>query len=168
MDFTHLYGDSYHQVFPTSTSHLRPTMPSRQPSLAHGTASGHSSFGGGGNGTSSHHQENRPQKPEQPLPMSPSPPPPPPPPTQQQKMAADQAYRATFASHERAVFQEEALARARRRDAARNRALFRGRLYKRPEFYAITIGVLGLLYPVLNQYVVQPWLERRRHHRHGV
>ncbi|KAI2473648.1 hypothetical protein F4781DRAFT_427271 [Annulohypoxylon bovei var. microspora] len=78
---------------------------------------------------------------------------------QQQRMAADQAYRATFASHERAVFQEEARARARRRDAARNRALFRGAFYKRPEFYAVTLGFLGLLYPILNQYVLQPWWE---------
>ncbi|KAI1383479.1 uncharacterized protein F4822DRAFT_434595 [Hypoxylon trugodes] len=78
---------------------------------------------------------------------------------QQQRMAADQAYRAAFASHERAVFQEEARARARRRDAARNRALFRGRLWKRPEFYALLFGFLGLVYPIINEYLVHPWLE---------
>ncbi|KAI0846785.1 hypothetical protein F5Y00DRAFT_264197 [Daldinia vernicosa] len=77
-----------------------------------------------------------------------------------QKMAADQAYKATFASHERAVFQDEARARARRRDAARNRALFRGRFFKRPEFYAISLGIIGLVYPVVNQYFIQPWVDR--------
>lgn len=61
------------------------------------------------------------------------------------------------------MFQEEVRARMRRRDAARNRALFRGRFYRRPEFYAITLGFLGLLYPILNQYVFQPWVERIRH-----
>ncbi|KAI8959580.1 hypothetical protein F5Y11DRAFT_350332 [Daldinia sp. FL1419] len=84
------------------------------------------------------------------------------PPQHQQRMAADQAYRATFASHERAVFQDEARARARRRDAARNRALFRGRFFKRPEFYAVSLGVIGLLYPIVNQYVIQPWVEKMR------
>ncbi|KAI1800420.1 hypothetical protein F4811DRAFT_556862 [Daldinia bambusicola] len=78
----------------------------------------------------------------------------------QQRMAADQAYRATFASHERAVFQDEARARARRRDAARNRALFRGRLLQRPEFYAITLGVISLLWPIVNQYLIEPWVDK--------
>ncbi|KAI1451276.1 hypothetical protein F4805DRAFT_121751 [Annulohypoxylon moriforme] len=75
---------------------------------------------------------------------------------QQQRMAAESAYKAAFASHERAVFQDEARTRARRRDAARNRALFRGPFYKRPEFYAVTLGFLGLLYPILNEYVFEP------------
>ncbi|KAI0135156.1 hypothetical protein F4814DRAFT_443979 [Daldinia grandis] len=79
-----------------------------------------------------------------------------------QKMAADQAYKATFSSHERAVFQDEARARARRRDAARNRALFRGRFFKRPEFYAISLGIIGLLFPVVNQYIIQPWVDQMR------
>ncbi|KAL7629575.1 hypothetical protein AAE478_001097 [Parahypoxylon ruwenzoriense] len=85
------------------------------------------------------------------------------------RLAADQEYKAMLyptltkaqsASHERAVFQDEMRARARRRDAARNRALFRGPIYKRPEFFAILLGVLGLVYPVVNQYVIQPWYQR--------
>ncbi|KAI1446736.1 hypothetical protein F5Y02DRAFT_416617 [Annulohypoxylon stygium] len=75
---------------------------------------------------------------------------------QQQRMV-DQAYRATFASHERFIFQEEARTRARRRDAARNRALFRGPFWKRPEFYAVTLGFLGLLWPILDEYVLGPY-----------
>ncbi|KAI1093704.1 hypothetical protein F5B19DRAFT_491300 [Rostrohypoxylon terebratum] len=80
----------------------------------------------------------------------------------QQRMMADQAYRATFASHERFLFQEEARTRARRRDAARNRALFRGPFWKRPEFYAVTLGVLSLLWPILDEYVIAPWWQQLR------
>ncbi|XXG94955.1 hypothetical protein Hte_001214 [Hypoxylon texense] len=148
MDIHTTVGDPLSHYLPT-TFGRRPS-PSRQPSSHHhggGAAPHHqasSSACGSGNGNRGRHDENQP-------------------PTHQQRRAvSDQAYRETFASHERAVFQEEVRARMRRRDAARNRALFRGRFYKRPEFYAITLGFLGLLYPILNQYVFQPWVERMR------
>ncbi|OTB05953.1 hypothetical protein M426DRAFT_121654 [Hypoxylon sp. CI-4A] len=80
----------------------------------------------------------------------------------QQKMAEDQAYRATFASHERAVYREEIHARARRYSVAHHRIMLPKRLYKRPEFYAISMGVLGLIYPIVNQYIIQPWYETTR------
>ncbi|KAI1408790.1 hypothetical protein F5Y13DRAFT_105323 [Hypoxylon sp. FL1857] len=128
------YNPSHNHFFPTS-SHMRP--PSiRHSSFQHGAASS-SNFVNGKN----HHEDHPQQR------------------GQQQRMAADQAYKATFASHERAVFQDEARARARRRDAARNKALFRGPFWRRPEFYAVTLGFLGLLYPILNQYVIQPWVD---------
>ncbi|KAI1399652.1 hypothetical protein F4819DRAFT_409389 [Hypoxylon fuscum] len=127
------------------TSSWRPS-PSRQSSFAHGSGTApqpsSSSFV---NGNHSHHDNHHDKD------------------HQKQRIAAEQAYREAFASHERAVFQEEVRARARRRDAARNRALFRGSFYKRPEFYAITLGLLGLLYPIINQYIVQPWLESKKH-----
>ncbi|KAI1775607.1 hypothetical protein F4818DRAFT_383030 [Hypoxylon cercidicola] len=144
-------GDPYTHYLPTASFSRRPS-PTRQPSYHHGggggTASHQPPSSGFTNGNRTRHDENQP------------------PSHQQQRTAADQAYRETFASHERAVFQEEVRARMRRRDAARNRALFRGRFYKRPEFYAITLGFLGLLYPIMNQYVVQPWLERNRQSQH--
>ncbi|KAI1105506.1 hypothetical protein F4804DRAFT_350520 [Jackrogersella minutella] len=137
--------ESFSHFLPTP-SQFRPSS-SRQASFQHGTASkpSTSSFVN----CEEHGQHGGQQQQQQ---------------KQQQRMAADQAYRATLpsknsASHERAVFQEEARARARRRDAARNRALFRGPFYRRPEFYAVTLGFLGLLYPIVNQYLVQPWFE---------
>ncbi|KAI2623597.1 hypothetical protein GGS26DRAFT_593687 [Hypomontagnella submonticulosa] len=131
---------TYSHFLPMNPAHIRPSAASsRRQSFQHGaTASGQptssSSFVNGNHRHEEHAQ-------------------------QQQRMAADQAYKATFASHERAVFQEEVRARARRRDAARNKALFRGPIYMRPEFYAVSLGFLGILYPIVNQYVVQPWLE---------
>ncbi|KAI0385931.1 hypothetical protein F5Y04DRAFT_276453 [Hypomontagnella monticulosa] len=140
MDYT-----TYSHFLPTTSAHIRPSASSsRRHSFQHGgtTASGQPSSSSSFVNGNLRHEDQHAQ--------------------QQQRMAADQAYKATFASHERAVFQEEVRARARRRDAARNKALFRGPIYLRPEFYAVSLGFLGLLYPILNQYVFQPWMERMR------
>ncbi|KAI6085427.1 hypothetical protein F4821DRAFT_279242 [Hypoxylon rubiginosum] len=149
MDIHTTWGDPYGAHYLPTASFGRRPSPSRQSSFNHhhsgGTSPHHqpssSTFASRNRGW---HDENQP------------------PTHQQQRMAADHAYRETFASHERAVFQEEVRSRMRRRDAARNRALFRGRFYRRPEFYAITLGFLGLLYPILNQYVFQPYFEKNR------
>ncbi|KAI0889700.1 uncharacterized protein GGS22DRAFT_148924 [Annulohypoxylon maeteangense] len=137
MDPTARFESFSHFLQQQPTPHIRPSS-SRRPSFQHATTSkpSTSSFDHGQRG-GQQQQQNEQQR-------------------QQQRMAADQAYRATFASHERSVFQDEARTRARRRDAARNRALFRGPFYKRPEFYAVTLGFLGLLYPILNEYVIEP------------
>ncbi|KAI2601935.1 hypothetical protein GGR54DRAFT_655190 [Hypoxylon sp. NC1633] len=134
-------GESHYHFIPihTNSAYARPTTSRHASSRQHGHGAPSSSFVEGGQ---CHDEEQQKQQ------------------KQQQRMAADQAYKAAFASHERAVFQEEVRTRARRRDVARNRALFRSAFYKRPEFYAITIGFLGLLYPIVNQYIVQPWLQR--------
>ncbi|KAI1143314.1 hypothetical protein F5Y05DRAFT_149284 [Hypoxylon sp. FL0543] len=131
------YGQSYSHILPTSSR--MPPPSTYHSSYQYGAASS-SAFAEGRNHGEDNHQRRG---------------------QQQQRMATDQAYKATFASHERAVFSDEARARARRRDAARNRALFRGPFWRRPEFYAVTLGFLGLLYPILNQYVIQPWAEGR-------
>ncbi|KAI1078274.1 hypothetical protein F5B20DRAFT_548651 [Whalleya microplaca] len=66
---------------------------------------------------------------------------------------AEQAYKTTFASHERAVFQEEVRARIRRREVARNASFIRTAWHERPECWALVIGIIGLLWPILNQYI---------------
>ncbi|KAI0147981.1 hypothetical protein F4776DRAFT_660159 [Hypoxylon sp. NC0597] len=129
------YGQSYNYFF-SAASHIRPPM-TRRSSFQLGAASS-SAFPT----PKSHHIEDHQQQHGD-----------------QQRTAADQAYKAAFASHERAIFSDEARARARRRDAARNKELFRGPFWQRPEFYAVTLGFLGLLYPILNQYVIQPWVD---------
>ncbi|KAI1208976.1 uncharacterized protein F4807DRAFT_461098 [Annulohypoxylon truncatum] len=145
--------ESFSHFLQQQPSHIRPSTSSRRPSFQQGTGSkpSTSSFDQGQRVGQQQQQQQEQYEQQQ---------------KQQQRMAADQAYRATFdsvsysrlgsASHERAVFQDEARTRARRRDAARNRALFRGPFYKRPEFYAVTLGFLGLLYPILNEYVIEP------------
>ncbi|KAI1761852.1 hypothetical protein GGR53DRAFT_452036 [Hypoxylon sp. FL1150] len=148
MDFHSTWGDSYGAHYFPTASFTRRSSPTRQPSFNHHGGESpqhHPSTSTFASRTRSYHDENQSTN------------------NQQQRIAADQAYRETFASHERAVFQEEVRSRMRRRDAARNRALFRGRFYRRPEFYAITLGFLGLLYPILNQYVFQPYFERAKH-----
>ncbi|KAI0842288.1 hypothetical protein F5Y06DRAFT_172566 [Hypoxylon sp. FL0890] len=130
------YSQPSNHLYPTST-YVRPPS-TRHSSYQRGAAS--SSTFANGNGNGRNHDDHQQQR-------------------GQQRMAADQAYKVTFASHERAIFSDEARARARRRDAARNKALFRGPFWRRPEFYAVTLGFLGLLYPILNQYVIMPWVD---------
>ncbi|KAH9998041.1 hypothetical protein F4779DRAFT_622864 [Xylariaceae sp. FL0662B] len=95
----------------------------------------------------------------------PQPPPPPPPPPagmnksqEERHRMAEQAHKAAFASHERAVFQEEVRARLRRREVARNASFIRSPWHARPECWAIIIGVVGLLWPLVNQVITQKLL----------
>ncbi|KAI0173401.1 hypothetical protein GGR52DRAFT_571912 [Hypoxylon sp. FL1284] len=148
MDIHASSGDAYN-YYPTAAAFVRRPSPARQPSFRRRAGSG--GMTPNRPPSSAFASENRDGGDEGRLPGQ----------LQLQRAAADQAYREMFALHERAVFQEEVRARIRRREAARNEGLQPRRFYQRPECWAITLAVLGLLYPILNQYVVQRLLAQQ-------